>query len=116
MVSFLTADLDRPVDWSSTLKVMLGLEYSYSDKLDFRVGGSYDQSPAGDEEIATPQAFALGSQMGLGGGFTWHHQQWDFGLAGGYVHQEDVASNKLVDLNNDGIVDSQLVTSVNYRF
>lgn len=126
MVSFLTADLDRPVDWSSTLKVMLGLEYSYSDKLDFRVGGSYDQSPAGDEEIATPQAFALGSQMGLGGGFTWHHQQWDFGLAGGYVHQEDVASNKLVDLNDDGIVDSfagdysggsyQLVTSVNYRF
>ncbi len=126
MVEFLTADLNRPVDWSNTLKAMLGLEYAYSDRLEILIGGFYDQSPAGDDELATPQAFDLGSKLGLAGGFTVHFEQWDIGLAVNYVHHDDVASKKLVDLNDDGIVDSfagdyaggayQLVTSVNYRF
>lgn len=126
MVAFLTSDLDRPVDWSNALKAMLGVEYSYSDKLDIRLGGSYDQASASDDELAMPQTFDLGPKLGFGGGFTVHLEQWDLGVAANYIHHDDVASAGLVDLNNDGIMDNltgdyagdtyQLVTSLNYRF
>lgn len=126
MVDFLTTNMSRPVDWSNTLKAMLGIEYAYSDKLDIRLGGSYDQSAAKDNDLASPQAFDLGSRLGLAGGFTVHIQQWDLGVAANLIHHEDAASSDLADLNNDGMMDSfagdyagdtyQVATSINYRF
>jgi len=126
MREFFTADIDVPVDWDNTVRIMAGLTYDYSDYVTLLGGFSWDQSAARKQEQFTPLFFDLGSALSYSIGAQLHFEQWDIGASTGYIHYPDATVAALEDVNGDGIPDNfagaykgdtyQTVFSFNYRF
>jgi len=123
---FLTADLSYPVEWKDAAKLMLGFRYNFRDLLTIVGGGSTDQSPARESDEITPQFVDTGNKYTISGGIIYHHERWDFGVAGSFTSYPDLTVPELVDLNDDGVADNlpgeykastyETVLSFNYRF
>ena len=123
---FLTADLNRPVDWSDAVKLMGGAIYDMSSTITLIGGASVDQSPARGSYKISPQLADIGTKVGFSGGVIFHILQWDLGLAGSYLKGSDLTVAELSDLDGDGIFDDfagsykaetyETVLSINYRF
>lgn len=123
---FFTQDVSNPVEWQDAAKVALGLRYNFKNFLTLLAGGSFDQSPARDAVEFTPQLMDTGTKYSYSTGVIYHHNQWDFGLAGSITTYPDLTVDNLVDSDADGLPDSftgeykastyETVLSFNYRF
>ncbi len=119
-------DMTFLTGWKNSGKVSLGVSYEYSDFLTLMAGGQADQSPFRGNPLVTPHFADLGDKYTFSGGFTWHINQWDIGLAQSYTHIPDLTIYHLYDSNDNGLVDNfaadykaqtfETVLSVNYRF
>ncbi|HWR81927.1 MAG TPA: outer membrane protein transport protein [Candidatus Deferrimicrobium sp.] len=87
---FFTDDPSFSVDWKNAGKVMAGARYEYRDVLTLLAGVSADQSPARDAGSFSPLFVDAGDKLGLNGGFIFHIERWDLGLATSYVRQPDL--------------------------
>lgn len=126
LYDFFTQDLSSPVEWQDAAKVAMGLKYNFKNYLTLLAGGSYDQSPARDAVEFTPQLIDTGNKYSYSTGVIYHHDQWDFGIAGSVTTYPDLTVDNLVDSDADGLTDSftgeykastyETVLSFNYRF
>lgn len=123
---YLTPNLDRPVSWENSGKVMLGLRYDYNQFLTFVAGGSADQSPGRNAAEILPTFVDTGDKYSITGGLVVHIKQWDFGVVQRYTHYPEQNIGQQVDSNSDGVGDSfpgiynaeyfETTFSFNYRF
>ena len=115
----------HPVVWENSGRVMLGTRYNPSSLLSLFAGGYADQSPARKTTQFTPNFVDTGDKYNLSGGFMFHINEWDIGLATSYTSYPDLTVTK-IDSDGDGIDDTipgfyqadyyETVLSFIYRF
>ena len=113
------------VVWENSGRVMLGARYNPSSLLSLFAGGYADQSPARKATQFTPNFVDTGDKYNYSGGFIFHINEWDIGLATSYTSYPDLQINR-IDSDGDGIDDAipglyqadyyETVLSFIYRF
>ncbi len=122
---WVTQNTSHPVDWKNAGRVMMGAQYQVSSLFTLHAGGFLDQSPARNATQFTPNFVDTGDKSGLSGGFMFHINEWDFGIASSYTSYPDLKITAL-DSDGDGLDDSfpglykagyyETVLSFIYRF
>ena len=126
LTEFFTQDISNPVEWQDAAKVAMDLKYDFKSFITLLAGASFDQSPARDAVEFTPHLMDTGTKYSYSTGVIYHHDQWDFGLAGSITTYPDLTVENLVDTDADGLPDNfageykastyETVLSFNYRF
>jgi long-chain fatty acid transport protein len=115
----------HPVEWENSGRVMVGANYNPHDIFSFYLGGYKDQSPARKTTQFTPNFIDTGDKNNFSGGFMFHVNEWDIGIATSYTNYPDLTLTE-IDSDGDGIDDSipgfyqadyyETVLSFIYRF
>ena len=122
---WLYSSTSHPVVWENSGRVMLGARFKPSGLLTLFAGGYADQSPARNATHFTPNFVDTGDKYNYSGGFMFHINEWDIGIATSYTSYPDLTISK-IDSDGDGIDDAipgfyqadyyETVLSFIYRF
>ena len=125
IIDWVYSSTSHPVVWENSGRVMLGARFKPSGLLTLFAGGYADQSPARNATQFTPNFVDTGDKYNYSGGFMFHINEWDIGIATSYTSYPDLTISK-IDSDGDGIDDAipgfyqadyfETVLSFIYRF
>jgi long-chain fatty acid transport protein len=119
------SELEIPIEWTNSGRVMLGASYKLKDFVELRGGGSVDQTVIKDETFI-PQFMDLYTKYSFGVGIGFEINFWHLDLATTYTHHKDVDIGSLAYQNDDNLMDNlpglykaddfQTILGISYRF